>query len=199
MAGRRGIGDLVSSRTHSGAAREFACSIAASGAWSSKPKQSTGNAAQAAGLLASRNPTSLVAALLLGGGAIVLAGNLIVPNARVAWVDHQVRREGHGRAGQRASAAGADRRRLGAGFAPSRESWTRMRCASGAATAFFDEVSFRPANGRLRLGLGSSIPELFGRSILLAPAVGSVSANSMDVHPRQIFRQVPAEVKCRSR
>ena len=40
-----------------------------------------------------------------------------------------------------------------------------------AAAAFFDEVIFRPATGRLRLGLGPSIPELWGRTILLAPAL----------------------------
>ena len=68
---------------------------------------------------------------------------------------------------QRPAAATAGRGEWDRVAIPLSSTW--MRCVQ-AATAF-DEVSFRPANGRLRLGLGRSIPELFGRSILLAPAV----------------------------
>jgi hypothetical protein len=160
-------------------------------------EESTGNAAQAASLLASRSPTSLVAALLLGGGAIVLAGNLILPSVRVAWVEHQVR--------AKVTAALASVRPLQEQI---EDGWSRFRAIPrkldadglrvGAATAFFDEVSFRPANGRLRLGVGSSIPELFGRSILLAPAV--------DPFQKILWMCIPVDIpakylpkECRSR
>ena len=123
-----------------------------------------------ASLLAVRNPTSLAAALLLGGGAIVLALLFAGPSVRGAWFEHDVRTK---------IAAGLDALR------PLQEqveeNWDRFRAIPRAldydgmrvraATAFFDEVRFRPANGRLRLGLGSAIPELWGRTILLAPAI----------------------------
>jgi hypothetical protein len=131
---------------------------------------STGSASQVASLLARHEPTSLPAGLLLGGGAIALAAGLVAPGVQMAWFEHEVRVQ------------------VGAALAAVRplqqqveDSWERVRAVPlkldveslrvQAAAAFFDEVSFRPANGRLRLGLGPSIPELFGRSILLAPVV----------------------------
>ena len=135
-----------------------------------RAESSTGSASQVASLLARRNPTSLAAGLLLGGGAIVVAANVVAPSVRVAWFEHEVRAQ--------VAAALASVRPLQRQV---EESWNRVRAVPlkldvdtlrvQAATAFFDEVSFRPANGRLRLGLGQSIPELVGRSILLAPAV----------------------------
>jgi Protein of unknown function (DUF2628)/Pilin (bacterial filament) len=131
---------------------------------------STGSAAQVASVLARSSPTSLAAGLLLGGGAIFLAGNVVAPSVRLAWFEHEVR--------EQVTAALASVQPLKLQV---EESWNRIRAVPlkldvdtlrvQAASAFFDEVSFRPANGRLRLGLGKSIPELFGRSILLAPVV----------------------------
>ena len=135
-----------------------------------RAEASTGSASQVASLLARREPTSLPAGLLLGGGAIALAAALVAPGVQMAWFEHEVRVQ------------------IGTALASVRplqqqieDSWDRVRevpmkldvesLRVQAAAAFFDEVSFRPANGRLRLGLGSSIPELFGRSILLAPMV----------------------------
>jgi len=128
------------------------------------------NVGEVASLLAKAKPTSLEAAVLLGGSALVLAANLVAPGVRVAWLEHEVR--------AKVAAALVSVRPLQQQV---EEGWTRFRAiprkldADGlraeAAAAFFDEVSFRPANGRLRLGLGASIPELVGRSILLAPAV----------------------------
>jgi len=131
---------------------------------------STGSASQVASLLARREPTSLPAGLLLGGGAIALAAGLVAPNVQLAWFEHEVRVQ--------VAAALASIRPLQQQV---EDSWDRVRAVPlkldveslrfQAAAAFFEEVSFRPANGRLRLGLGPSIPELFGRSILLAPVV----------------------------
>jgi hypothetical protein len=135
-----------------------------------RAEASTGNVSQVASLLAGREPTSLPAGLLLGGGAIALAAGIVAPGVQMAWFEHEVRVQ------------------IGAALESVRplqqqveDSWDRVRAVPlkldvetlrvQAAAAFFDEVSFRPANGRLRLGLGPSIPELFGRSILLAPVV----------------------------
>jgi len=135
-----------------------------------RAEASTTSASQVASLLASRSPTSLAAGLLLGGGAIALAANVVAPSVRGAWFEHEVR--------AKVAAALASVQPLQQQI---EDSWNRVRAIPlkldvdslrvQAATAYFAEVSFRPANGRLRLGLGQSIPELFGRSILLAPAV----------------------------
>jgi hypothetical protein len=162
-----------------------------------RAEASTGNAAQAASLLATRSPTSFLAALLLGGGAIVLAGSLIAPGVRMAWLEHQVR--------AKVTAALASVRPLQEQI---EDGWNRFRAIPrkldvetlrvGAAAAFLGEVSFRPANGRLRLGLSSSIPELFGRSILLAPAVDPLQRIQWMCIPIDIPAQyLPKE--CRSR
>ena len=62
-----------------------------------------------------------------------------------------------------------------------------------AAAAFFDEVSFRPANGRLRLALGLVDPGIV-RPVDPAGAGGrSDAAHPVDVHPDRHSRQIPAE------
>ena len=149
---------------------------------------STGSASQVASLLAQRSPTSLAAGLLLGGGAIALAANVVAPFVRSAWFEHEVR--------AKIAIALATVQPLQQQV---EDSWNRVRAVPlmldvdalrvQAATAFFDEVSFRPANGRLRLGMGRSIPELFGRSILLAPAVDA----SQQIHWMCIPVDIPAK------
>ena len=135
-----------------------------------RAEASAASASQVASLLARRSPTSLAAGLLLGGATLALAAGVVAPSLRGAWFEHEVR--------AKVTAALASVQPLQQQV---EDSWNRVRTIPlvldvdalrvQAATAFFDEVSFRPANGRLRLGLGQSIPELFGRSILLAPAV----------------------------
>jgi Pilin (bacterial filament)/Protein of unknown function (DUF2628) len=135
-----------------------------------RAEASTGSASQVASLLARGSPTSLAAGLLLGGATLMLAAGIVEPSLRGAWFEHEVR--------AKVAAALATVQPLQEQV---EDSWNRVRAIPlkldvdalriQAATAFFDEVSFRPANGRLRLGMGRSIPELFGRSILLVPAV----------------------------
>ena len=135
-----------------------------------RAEASTGSASQVASLLARGSPTSLAAGLLLGGATLMLAASVVAPSLQGAWFEHEVR--------AKVAAALATVQPLQQQV---EDSWNQVRAIPlkldvdalriQAATAFFDEVSFRPANGRLRLGVGRSIPELFGRSILLAPAV----------------------------
>ncbi|MEO8344810.1 MAG: DUF2628 domain-containing protein [Betaproteobacteria bacterium] len=136
-------------------------------------EEGTRSPAQVASLLASAKPTSLLAALALGGSAILMSGIVAAPSVRGAWFEHEVRV-------QIAAAL--------ASVQPFQQqveqSWNRFRAIPvnldvdalrlQAAAAVLAEVSFRPANGRLRLGLGASIPSLVGRSILLAPSVDSL-------------------------
>ena len=113
----------------------------------------------------------------------------------MAWFEHEVRTQ---------IAAGIESVR------PLQEqveaSWDRFRAIPRrldfgavrvqAATAFFDEVRFRPANGRLRLGLGSAIPELWGRTIFLAPAVDGAQRIHWMCIPVDIPAQfLPAECR----
>ena len=146
------------------------CFIAASGGWYGGRRPTSASAAQAASDLGGAHRFRFRSAILLGGGALLLAASLVEPGVRGAYFEHEVR--------AKVSAALASVRPLQQQV---EESWARLQAIPRnldvdalrlqAAAAFFDEVSFRPANGRLRLALGSSIPELFGRSILLAPAV----------------------------
>jgi hypothetical protein len=135
-----------------------------------RAEASTGSTSQVASQLAKDKPTSLVAAFVLGGGALLLTANLAAPSVRMAWFEHEVRNQ--------VATALASVRPLQQQI---EDGWDRFRAVPGrldvealriqAAAALLAEVSFRPANGRLRLGLGESIPALFGRSILLAPTV----------------------------
>ena len=157
-----------------------------------RAEASTASASQVASLLARGSPTSLAAGLLLGGATLLLAASVVAPSVRGAWFEHEVR--------AKVAAALASVQPLQQQV---EDSWDRVRAIPlkldvdtlrlQAAAAFFDEVSFRPANGRLRLGLGRSIPELFGRSILLAPAVDASQQHPVDVHPDRHSRQISAE------
>jgi len=52
-----------------------------------------------------------------------------------------------------------------------------------------DDVNVSPINGRVRLGLGPSVPELWGKTILLAPATApSASTAGADGSPRNLTR-----------
>jgi hypothetical protein len=148
----------------------------------------TGSMEKVIRLLAFRRPTSLIAASLLSAGAIALGVLLAGPTVRAAYAEHDVRTK---------LAAGLEALR------PLQEQiedrWNTFRTMPGridydslslhAAAALFDDVVFRPATGRLRLGLGPSIPELWGRSILLAPV--------LDVGQRIRWVCVPVDIPAR--
>jgi len=60
------------------------------------------------------------------------------------------------------------------------EQWSRLQVIphafDGASMValrwshLLDDINVSPVNGRVRLGLGPSVPELWGKTILLAPA-----------------------------
>ena len=128
-----------------------------------------GDPAHAASLLASHRSTSLIAALIFGVGALIVALSPIAPRVFTAYAEHVVRVQ------IEASLAALSPLKLEV-----EEQWSyfaRMpRPLADAAdvarrwTQFFDDVTVNPITGRLRVGLGPSIPELWGKTILVAPA-----------------------------
>jgi len=134
-----------------------------------RAERSAADTAQAASLLSARKSTSFRGALLFGGGAVALAFAPIAPLVHSAYEDHAVRAQIEASL----SALSPLQREV-------EEQWSNLasigRPLADTAlvarrwTQFLDEVSVNPLSGRLRLGLGPSIPELWGKTILLAPA-----------------------------
>jgi Pilin (bacterial filament) len=128
-----------------------------------------GDPAKAAALLASRRSTSLFAALIFGVGALIVSLSPVAPRMLAAYAEHAVRAQ----IAASLSALSPLKREV-------EEQWlslaTMPRPFADAAmaarrwTQFLDDVSISPITGRLRIGLGPSIPELWGKTILLAPA-----------------------------
>jgi hypothetical protein len=157
-----------------------------------------GDAAQAAALLAARRSTSFRAALLLGGGALALALASVAPNVRTAYEEHAVRSQ----LAESLSALSPLMREVEEQWSyfaalPRPFSETGMR--ERRWTKFFDDVSISPINGRLRVGLGPSIPELWGKTILLAPATDWLQRVHWTCIPIDIpARYLPKECRPRS-
>lgn len=127
------------------------------------------DAATAASLLAGRRSTSWYGALLLGGAALVLALSPVAPTMKSAYTEHAVR----AKISESLRATVPLQQEIEA-------QWSRFAATShafdGASlvalrwSRLLDDVNVSPVTGRVRLGLGPSIPELWGKTILLAPA-----------------------------
>jgi hypothetical protein len=129
----------------------------------------SGDPAKAASLLASHRSTSLIAALIFGIGALFVALSPVAPRVLTAYAEHVVRLQ----IAASLAALSPLKREV-------EEQWSYFaampRPLADAAdvarrwTQFFDDVTVNPITGRLRVGLGPSRPELWGKTILLAPA-----------------------------
>ena len=134
-----------------------------------RAERSAADTAQAASLLSARKSTSLCGALLLGGGAIALALAPVAPSVHNAYADHAVR-------AQIAASLSAlspwqqEVEERWSNLSSIGRPWADTALVARRWTQFLDDVSVSPISGRLRLGLGPSIPELWGKTILLAPA-----------------------------
>jgi len=123
---------------------------------------------EAARLLGKGSPIAPGAAVLLGSAAIILALFVAAPSLQTAVADRAVRN----RVGEALAALRPLQRQVeeGWGFvrssliAPNYEIIGRER-----GTEFLGAVNVSLENGRVRLALGPSVPEVAGRSILLAP------------------------------
>jgi hypothetical protein len=146
-------------------------------------------AAQAAQLLSERSPTSGAAGFLLGVGSIALALGLVTPGIFRAYAEHDARAkvaetlasvkdvqekvvDQIQRSGGAAAGAGHGEVHLATG-------WTHKLQA----------LSLNPATGRLRLSLGPAVPELWGKTLVLAPA--------LDVFQRVVWYCVPIDIPAR--
>ena len=131
----------------------------------------TVNAAHAASVLAERNPTSGVAGFLLGVGSIVLALGIVAPGLFLAYSEHSVRAE---LAQTLASVKGVqtqvEEQFERSGRAPLLRH-EELPLQPNAWAHRLEELSLNPATGRLRLSLGPGVPELWGKTLLLAPAL----------------------------
>ncbi len=118
--------------------------------------------------LSRRTVIAPMPAAFAGGATILLALYVVIPSLQSAYTDQIVR--SHVTAGL--AAIRPLQRQL--------ETWFVSRSPSGApdfgladarpGTEFLETVTVSLTNGRVRLALGPLIPELSGRSILLAPA-----------------------------
>ena len=135
----------------------------------SRAESRSRDAADAASMLAGRSATSCSGALLFGGAALLLALGPVAPNVQSAYEAHAVR----AKIEESLSATLPLRQEI-------EEQWSRLQVIphafDGASMValrwshLLDDVNVSPVNGRVRLGLGPSVPELWGKTILLAPA-----------------------------
>jgi hypothetical protein len=128
-----------------------------------------GDAAYAAALLARHRSTSLASALLFGGGAMVLVFAPVAPVVHTAYEEHAVRAQ----VAASLSALVPLKREVEETltyFSAIGYPFGEAATAAQRWTKFLDSVTVSPRNGRLRLNLGPAIPELWGKTILLAPA-----------------------------
>jgi hypothetical protein len=125
---------------------------------------------QAARMLAMQRPIAPATAALLGGAGILVALLVATPTLHSAYADRVVRN----RVAEVLAAIGPLQQQVADWWGVSTS--TAGAPATEAAGAppraeFLEAVDVSPANGRVRVTLGPLIPELSGRTILLAPVL----------------------------
>jgi hypothetical protein len=128
------------------------------------------SATKAVESLSGGKPTSVAAAVVLGGGAIALAIAALGPPIRAEYVAHAGREAvartlASLRVVQEAVEAARDR----TGTIAHARNVARLLAQSDGR--YVGDVAIDPANGRVRVSLGPSVPGAAGKSILLAPTV----------------------------
>ncbi len=130
----------------------------------------TRSATKATAWVSARARTSPLAAAVLGSGALALVLAAAGPGLRASYTKHLVRVQ----VAASLTAARALQERVV-------ETWTTSRLVprqtqsdalrAHAGARHLEEVDVSPHNGRVRLVLAPSLPELAGKAILLAPAL----------------------------
>ncbi len=129
-----------------------------------------GSVSRAARMLTTRKPTSIGSALLLGVGVLAIAFGGAADRLREAYIDHAVRVTiSQSLSAVRWLQQDVEERWWRFGV-PARPPEAVRQLARASAPDLAD-VNVSETSGRLRLGLGRSIPELAGKAILLAPSV----------------------------
>jgi hypothetical protein len=136
-----------------------------------RAEQGARGATEAVQWLSKRTPTSTAAALLLGGGALVAMSVIVVPPLYEAYNDLNVRAQlVQALAAVRGLEQDIEDTWSSARLLPRQTDNPELRAQPGAA--LIEDVHVHPGTGRVRLALGPSVPELSGKTILLAPARG---------------------------
>jgi hypothetical protein len=121
-------------------------------------------------MLTTRKPTSLASALLLGSAVLVLALGGTADKLREAYVDHAVRATiAESLKAVRWLQQDVEEQWWRFGVPARPPEAVRQLARQGAPDVA--DVNVSESTGRVRLGLGRSIPELAGKAILLAPSV----------------------------
>jgi hypothetical protein len=125
-------------------------------------------AADAVARLAQRRPTSISAGVCLGGGAMLAMTVILFPQFQAAYSELGIRAQ----VAQTLAALHVVERDIEAGWSSSRllpRQTDHKALSAQPGAALIDEVSVSPVTGRVRVALGSGVPELAGKTILLAP------------------------------
>ena len=138
--------------------------------------------------LAELAPTSNVAALCLGGGAMIIVGALLLPHLRAAYVDLGIRAQlAQTLASVRALQNEIEATWTSARLLPRQSDHAAVRAQPGAS--LIADLDVDPLSGRVRVALGPEVPELAGRTILLAPR--------RDAHDHVQWLCVPVDIPSR--
>jgi hypothetical protein len=124
---------------------------------------------EAARLLGERAPIAVGSALLLGGVAIISSLMVVAPVLQTAVADRVVRT----RVAEALAALRPLQRQIESGWDVAKSSLItpNYELVGQFGTDFLAAVNVSLENGRVRVALGPLIPQLTGRSILLAPAL----------------------------
>lgn len=145
---------------------------------------------QAVESLSKVRPTSLTAAILLGGGAIVLTAAALGPPIRSEYVAHAAREAvtralASLRGVQEAVEAARDRSGT---IAHARNVGRELAASDGR---YVGDVAVDAVSGRVRVALGAAVPGAAGKSIVLAPTLDAAERVQwvcvpIDILPRHL-------------
>jgi len=127
------------------------------------------DAATAASVLSAWPSTSLHGALVCGGGALLAVLGPLAPTVQSVYEAQVVR----AKISESLRAAKPLQREIEAqwsGFSAIPHAFDGASLVALRWSHLLDDVNVSPVTGRVRLGLGPSIPEVWGKQILLAPA-----------------------------
>jgi hypothetical protein len=135
-----------------------------------RAERNTRSAETAAKRLLSFGATDIVLAALFGAGTLLFVGSLAGPRLQAAFHEHGMR----AKLAQAIAAVKPLQRQVEEDWArtrsiPQRPDYGAVRAQEGYALV--QAVDLNARSGRVRVDLGPGVPELQGRSILLAPAV----------------------------
>jgi hypothetical protein len=153
-----------------------------------RAEAASATAAETAQRIADRSPTSGAAGFLLGAGSLALALGLVSPGMYRAYAEHDARAKV---AETLASVKDVQEKvvdQIERTGATAHGGHGDVRLATGW-TRKLEALTLNPATGRLRLSLGPAIPELWGKTLVLAPA--------LDVFQRVVWYCVPIDIPAR--